>query len=146
MYASEKRKNTSPLRPPLKAVTDAPDDSKDDADDGQLAKSRAAFEQMLKLELTPKSDSKGQCKCIWCDGTKQRKCSWCDGKGVRYEIVNKTWEQLRMDIERMQKSDDPVPLEEPKRVPVQCSACSGTKKLRCAYCRGSGIGSYGHAY
>lgn len=27
-----------------------------------------------------------------------------------------------------------------------CSACKGSKQLRCRYCFGSGVGSYGHAY
>lgn len=144
--AAEGKKNTSPLRPPPKAVTDGPDDSKANGDDGQLGESRAAMERLFILELTPKGKNRGQCKCIWCEGTKQRKCSWCEGKGYRHEMIKKTWEELSRDIERMQKSDEPVPLEEPQRIPVTCSACSGTKKLRCAYCRGSGTGSYGHAY
>lgn len=100
---------------------------------------------MLNVEMKTREGHDGKCACIWCDGTKQRRCSWCEGKGVRHEMVTKSWEELSRDIERIQ-SGELARMEEPEKIPVRCSACSGSKKLRCAYCRGSGVGSYGHAY
>lgn len=119
----------------------------DFGDDGSLSRSRAAFEKMLKLELKPQANKNGQCDCIWCEGTKKRRCSWCDGRGFREEMAQKSWEQLSIDIENMHsEGGEPQFMKAPEKIPVQCSACSGTKKLRCAYCRGSGTGFYGHAH
>ncbi|CDF41340.1 unnamed protein product [Chondrus crispus] len=114
-------------------------------DNESLKHSRAALEKMLGLELKVQDEKKGQCACIWCSGTKKRKCSWCDGKGCRQEMAQKSWEELSTDIEKMTQGDNQF-MELPEKILVQCSACSGTKQLRCGYCRGSGIGSYGHAH
>lgn len=105
---------------------------------------RASLEKSFSFDLKPKNDANGQCDCIWCGGTKQRMCRWCDGKGFREEFVHKSWDELAIDIEKMQSGAEPM--KAPEKVPVVCSACSGSKKLRCAYCHGSGIGSYGHSY
>lgn len=115
-------------------------------DSDPLSKSRVALEKMFDHEMAPVQGRDGKCECIWCNGTKERRCSWCQGRGVRYEIISKSWDELKEDIEKMQSGEKPQFMEEPKKVPVTCSACSGSKKLRCAYCRGSGVGSYGYAY
>lgn len=142
---SSRTATTKKNRCPCRAIADKPSNPRENGgDDEALERSRSAFESMLSLELKPKSGKNGQCNCIWCGGTKLRKCSWCDGKGYRNEFVQKSWEQLSLDIEKMQTEGETF--EPPEKVPVQCTACSGSKKLRCAYCRGSGIGSYGHAY
>lgn len=135
-------------RCPIRAIANQPPTPGEDfGDDGSLSRSRTAFENMLNLQLTPQGGKDGKCDCIWCEGTKKRKCSWCDGRGFREEMAQKSWEQLSIDIEKMQsEGGDPQFIEAPQRIPVQCSACSGSKKLRCGYCRGSGIGSYGHAH
>lgn len=113
-------------------------------EDKDIAKMRQQFEKSLKVDLKAKKGKDGKCTCIWCDGTAKRKCTWCKGKGYREEIVHNSWEQLALDIQKME--EEGTPMEEAKTMKVQCSACSGTKQLRCIYCRGSGIGSYGHAY
>lgn len=134
-------------RSSVRATASQPPAPRDDrSDDDSLAKSRAAFEKMYGLDLTSEGGKSGHCACIWCSGTKERRCSWCGGKGYREELPQKSWEQLSMDIEKMNEGDNQHFMELPKKVPVQCSACSGSKKLRCAYCRGSGIGSYGHSH
>lgn len=122
---------------------------KDNRKDDDLDHMRSALEHALRCELTPRTAQgrTGQCACIWCGGSKERRCSWCDGRGVRYEVAEKSWDELAEDLKRMQAGGgEPQPMREPVKIPVQCSACGGSKKLRCAYCRGSGIGSYGHAY
>lgn len=130
----------------IRASIDTPETPANGDEKNPLESSRMALEKMLKADMKSSTGSEGQCECIWCHGTKERRCSWCDGKGFRHEMVQKTWEELSEDIEKMQASPEPQPMKLPEKVPVQCSACSGSKKLRCAYCRGSGIGSYGHAY
>ncbi|PXF43803.1 hypothetical protein BWQ96_06424 [Gracilariopsis chorda] len=129
-----------------RAAADTPPRREDEGSDQPLATSKAALEQAFSLDMRPSEGKSGQCKCIWCNGTKERRCSWCAGRGFRYELENKSWEQLATDMEQMQSQRDPQPMKLPERVPVRCSACHGTKKLRCAYCRGSGVGSYGHAH
>lgn len=134
---------------PVRACAAGPNASNEDEDRRPLEESRAELEKMLAMDVvssTTPSSKTGTCECIWCNGTKERKCSWCDGQGVRQELMYKSWEEISIDIERMQRDDEPTPMEAPKKINVQCSACNGTCKLRCAYCRGSGIGSYGHAY
>lgn len=113
----------------------------------KLTKSRKALDQLINVDISASagSASSGQCKCIWCEGTKKRQCSWCEGKGVRYEPVHRSWDEMASDLEKL-KSGEAQKVELPKKIPVRCSACSGTKKLRCGYCHGSGIGSYGHSY
>lgn len=106
----------------------------------------AQLERCLQGELKQSSERGGECECIWCSGSKKRRCSWCEGKGFRHEIVTKSWEQMAEDIAKMQDANSPHFMKEPEKIPVTCSACLGTKKLRCAYCRGSGVGSYGHAH
>lgn len=138
-----KGRHTCPVR--ATAGTAGPSEEKKDGDEG-LSSQRAALEKAFGSELKTSEGRNGQCDCIWCNGTKERRCSWCNGSGVRYELINKSWEEIKDDIARMKNSSEPQPLPEPKKIPVTCSACSGSKKLRCAYCRGSGIGSYGHAY
>lgn len=133
------RKNRCPTR----AIADRPKGREEGSDEDALERSRAKFEEMFSRELKADASTKGQSECIWCEGTKVRRCSWCEGKGFRLESVHKSWEELSMDIEKLSEGQR---AEAPKKVPVQCSACSGSKKLRCAYCRGSGIGSYGHAH
>lgn len=128
------RTRRGPRRPPAAQLMDAPDESDE----------RGRLERSFRAEMTPKAGSRGECTCIWCNGAKMRRCSWCGGRGTRQEFVNKSWEELAEDIKAMQEGA-PVPKEMPK-VDVVCSACSGAKQLRCGYCRGSGIGSYGHAY
>lgn len=139
-----RHRNTCPVRATAGATGPPPEERKED-DEG-LSKQRAALEKAFGSELKTSEGRNGQCDCIWCNGTKERRCSWCNGSGVRYELVNKSWEEIKDDIARLRNSNDPQPLPEPKKIPVTCSACSGSKKLRCAYCLGSGIGSYGHAY
>jgi hypothetical protein len=104
---------------------------------------RAELERLFKMDLS--ESSKGKCDCVWCSGSGRRPCAWCDGNGQRDEFLMQTWESLGRDIDaRMDGSTDRIEL--PERVPTVCSACEGSKMLRCAYCKGSGIGSYGHAY
>lgn len=107
---------------------------------------RLLLERLMHIEMIPSKSKRAECTCIWCNGTKLRKCSWCDGRGYRQEFVQKSWEEISTDIEKMQSSGTHSPMEKMPKVDVQCSACSGTKHLRCRYCRGSGIGSYGFAY
>ena len=136
-----RRKHTCPRS----AAVDPPPEKPDESQDALVTK-RAKLEKMFKGTLEPNVGKTGQCECIWCGGTKKRRCSWCEGKGYRMELRTKSWEEISEDIARMQATGEPMPMPERDAIPVQCSACSGTKKLRCAYCRGSGIGSYGHAY
>lgn len=134
------RKNRCPTR----ATADRPKKERETGGDEEaLERSRSKFEDMFKQEIKDKKGSKGQCDCIWCDGSKKRRCSWCEGKGFRLESIHKSWEELSSDIANLAEGQH---AEAPKKVPVRCSACSGSKKLRCAYCRGSGIGSYGHGH
>lgn len=148
--SSRHRRNTprsSAGPPPRHPGRDGHDNNKHKDDD--LEHTRSTLEHALRCELTPRTahGRTGQCECIWCGGSKQRRCSWCDGRGVRYEVAEKSWDELADDLKRMQAGDGtPQPMREPMKIPVQCSACSGSKKLRCAYCGGSGIGSYGHSY
>lgn len=146
--------NRGPIRRPPVATTDLPppppppnnnnnNNANNNNDDSPLSNQRSALERTFRLTLTPTGSRTGQCTCIWCQGSKVRKCSWCGGKGYREEIVNKSWEELANDIERMHRDGS---IDEPSRVRVECAACGGAKTLRCIYCRGSGVGSYGHAY
>ena len=131
----------------IRASTATPpsgEDHENDKNKEEMDSTKASLEKSLLLELKSKNEGNGQCDCIWCDGTKQRMCKWCDGKGVRYEYVHKSWDELAVDIEKMQNGAEPM--KAPEKVAVVCSACTGSKKLRCAYCRGSGVGSYGHGY
>lgn len=146
----ETYKHTCPLRAMAGASSPPPPPSSGDQGNGKqegegLSGAQATLEKLLSVEMKPSEGRDGQCPCIWCNGTKQRRCSWCEGKGVRHEIITKSWEELSSDIEKLQ-SGEATFMEAPQKIPVTCSACSGSKKLRCAYCRGSGIGSYGHAY
>lgn len=114
--------------------------------ENHVQQARDYFDKTWHLVLVPTKSKRGECDCIWCQGTKMRKCSWCAGKGYRFEYIEKSWEELSTDLERMQSGEKLEPMKEMPKVKVECSACSGTKQLRCGYCRGSGVGSYGHAY
>jgi hypothetical protein len=103
---------------------------------------RAELDRLFKVDLAASSD--GKCPCVWCSGSGRRACAWCDGNGSRNEFLMETWESLGSDIEARINGGEPVKL--PERVPTVCSACEGCKTLRCAYCKGSGVGCYGHAY
>ncbi|OSX74701.1 hypothetical protein BU14_0272s0019 [Porphyra umbilicalis] len=85
----------------------------------------------------------GRTGCLWCAGSGRAKCTWCKGTGTRTETVLKSWAELTQDIDNA-LAGEPVP--QPTTVPVQCSCCKGTTEMRCVKCRGSGTGSYGHAY
>lgn len=131
----------------VRAAADTPS-TPDDSEQPQepLSNKRANLEQLFKLPLEGSESNSGNCECIWCNGTKQRRCSWCDGKGFRMELETKTWDEISDHIEKMQSAKEPTPMPEQEKIAVRCSACSGSKKLRCAFCHGSGVGSYGHAY
>lgn len=130
----------------MHASVELPNSDGESQQDRYIKQAKVVLEKLLEKDIEAKPGKDGRCECIWCNGRKKRKCSWCNGKGVRYELAQKSWEDIAMEIEKMRENKDLEPQKELEKVPVQCSACSGTKELRCAYCRGSGIGSYGHAY
>lgn len=106
--------------------------------DGQ----KAGLERLFRLEMIPTKGRRAETTCIWCNGAKECVCSWCKGRGYR-ENTNITWQQMQETIAEMERTGNPQPIPKHR---VECSACSGSKKLRCRYCRGSGIGSYGFAH
>jgi hypothetical protein len=105
---------------------------------------RAALECAFARDLDAESSSSGgKCTCIWCSGSGERFCAWCKGQGVRKEFLNPSWEQMTRDTAKYIEGE---PIKLPEQVPTVCSACSGTRMLRCGYCQGSGVGSYGMGY
>jgi len=110
---------------------------------------RGRLERQLLLTLVPTNvhadgaPKDGRTGCLWCAGSGRAKCTWCKGTGTRTETVLKSWAELTQDIDNA-LAGEPVP--QPTTVPVQCSCCKGTTEMRCVKCRGSGTGSYGHAY
>lgn len=121
-------------RRPVRATQGRDDDSDTDT----------ANRKRLEDTLANTSDDAkaSQRSCIRCDGTKERDCPWCESKGFRYEIVGTDWTQLDKALDTMTAGDL---LPTPNRSKVPCSVCKGTTKIRCGYCHGSGVGTYGRA-
>lgn len=115
-------------------------------DGSGLEERRGNLERLMNLEMVPTKGNRAECACIFCGGAKVRKCSWCAGRGFRRELKKRTWDELQTDIKAMQANPASANMEDMPKVDVQCTVCTGTKMMRCAYCRGSGVGSYGHAY
>eukprot|EP00186_Timspurckia_oligopyrenoides_P001084 CAMPEP_0182442532 /NCGR_PEP_ID=MMETSP1172-20130603/1446_1 /TAXON_ID=708627 /ORGANISM="Timspurckia oligopyrenoides, Strain CCMP3278" /LENGTH=153 /DNA_ID=CAMNT_0024637447 /DNA_START=251 /DNA_END=712 /DNA_ORIENTATION=- len=104
---------------------------------GNLDLLRANLERQLQIQVEDLPES----TCLWCEGSGRCRCPWCNGEGHRMEMEMKSSAGFQEDIEKMMKGE---PVKLPGKVPVRCSACTGTKKLRCRYCRGSGKGIYGN--
>lgn len=144
-------------RPAVRMATGAPapppgDGGSSDAagnGDGEGDQLRGRLERQLLLTLVPTNVHKdgamkdGRTSCLWCAGSGRCKCTWCKGTGTRLQTVLKSWAELTEDIDNA-LAGQPVP--QPETVPVRCSCCDGTREMRCSKCRGSGTGSYGHAY
>lgn len=105
---------------------------------------RAKLEKMLNLDMKPTKANKGQCTCIWCNGTKALPCSWCSGTGYRKELKKLSWEDMQSNIDEIRRTGYSPEKMQTERVP--CKACRGFAKLRCHYCRGSGHQVHGFAY
>lgn len=106
---------------------------------------RAALEKSFGRDIDAESGSGGgKCDCIWCQGTGKRTCAWCKGEGSRKEYMHKSWTEMTIEVEKAIENDEPVKL--PEQIPTQCSACGGSCVMRCAKCRGSGVGSYGMGF
>lgn len=109
-----------------------------------FASARDALEASFNLEIQANESGRdGKCDCIWCSGSGKRTCAWCRGTGQRDEFRTQSWNEMNADVERYVEGE---PVQMPERIPTVCSACTGSKLLRCGYCRGSGIGSYGMGY
>lgn len=117
------------------------------SEDGNQLRDR--LERQLLLTLVPTNVHEdgvmkdGRTSCLWCAGSGRSRCTWCKGTGTRMQTVLKSWAELTEDIDNA-LAGQPVP--QPETVPVRCSCCDGTREMRCSKCRGSGTGSYGHAY
>lgn len=127
---------------------DGPSDAADSGN-GEGDQLRGRLERQLLLTLVPTNVhadgamKDGRTSCLWCAGSGRSKCTWCKGTGTRLQTVLKSWAELTEDIDNA-LAGQPVP--QPETVPVRCSCCDGTREMRCSKCRGSGTGSYGHAY
>lgn len=117
--------------------------SSGDNTDEDLEQKRKDLDNIFGLDLSASNKDDVECSCIWCSGTGGRPCTWCRATGFREERITRSWSELELDIQKKQRGE---PVELPEKKPVQCSACSGFKMLRCRYCRGSGKGIYGFAY
>lgn len=136
-YSSSSRHTRKGRRRPVRSC--APSSSPEDD-----STPRDGLERLFRLDMVPTKGRRAECECIWCQGSKQARCTWCSGRGYREETKQMTMEELHENIENIKKTG--LTPEKMPTVRVTCSACHGSKKLRCRYCLGSGFGSYGFAH
>lgn len=137
------RSSTAPVRASASASASSSSSASPNSDN--VDQMRALLTRSLEKPLVvPDLFTSGECDCIWCDGTGQRRCAWCKGCGYREEILESSWQEI---IEN--KAEMPIregELELPNPVRSVCPLCSGSKKMNCSRCKGSGIGGRGHAH
>lgn len=141
---SVRASSAAPPPPPPPAENSSGNQGDDSGTGDIVALARAELEASFGLDIEAnESGNDGKCDCIWCSGSGKRTCAWCRGTGQRDEFRTQSWNEMNDDVERYV---DGEPVQMPERIPTVCSACTGTKLLRCGKCRGSGIGSYGMGY